>query len=167
MYGLPPGSPGYTPAGQGIGTGKSESNKILMIVGIVVGGVFLLGVLAVGCVVLVASGGSGKPTAREVCEKLVEQGIARNCRSATPRGMSASARDRYDFSLASLPSRTGTALTMSSRADYDRVVDLYRATAILTGPHRYGSARALVFVTLDEKASTSVGNRTRDVVDGL
>ncbi|HEX7601640.1 MAG TPA: hypothetical protein VF316_08550 [Polyangiaceae bacterium] len=49
----------------------------------------------------------------------------------------------------------------------DGHVTAYEAAAILAGPHRYGSAKALIFVQLSDKASLDVGKKARGIVDAL
>jgi hypothetical protein len=110
------------------------------------------------------------PTAGDICHKLEAAGVAAKCQVAS-RGdaglLAQAASDRVTFDLPSVPGKTGQVLGFRDAASYEQTVKGYEAAAILAGPHRYGSSKALIFVQMNSAASNDVGAKASAVVAGL
>ena len=107
------------------------------------------------------------PTASEVCKKLESAGVAKGCKQTVPSAMNARAKEEYVFDLIAPKGKTGHVLGFEKTDDYDATVKAYEAMAILAGSHRYGSAKARIFVQLNSEASLDTGKKAKAVVDGL
>jgi hypothetical protein len=117
--------------------------------------------------VLLSASCARQPSAAEVCAKLEAAGIARGCHEVKPGGISAGARERVDFDLVSVPGKGAGVMSYDSPEAYEACVKAHEAAAIIVGPHRYGSAKARIFVQMNEGASLEVGKKTRAIVEGL
>lgn len=123
---------------------------------------------AVGLVVTCACGTStAKPTAAEVCAKLEAAGIAKGCVEEKPTVINARASKMVAFDLVGTPGKRGHVLSFAAVDDYAATVEAYKAAAMLAGPHRYGSEKALIFVQFNDGASLDTGARAKSLVDGL
>jgi hypothetical protein len=117
------------------------------------------------CVLLVAC--SKGPTAADVCKKLETDGVARGCKQDKPAMISARAKEKYAFDLVSVPGKTGQVLSFERGDDFAATEKAMREAGMLAGPHRYGNAKARIFVQLNSDASLEVGNKTKAIVDAL
>jgi len=117
--------------------------------------------------VTATAGCGAKPTASEVCAKLVTVGVAQGCKQNVPTAMNARAKEEYVFDLVAPKGKTGHVLAFEKAEDYDATVKAYEAMAMLAGSHRYGSAKAQIFVQLNSEASLDTGKKARAVVDEL
>lgn len=115
----------------------------------------------------VALGCAPKPTAGDVCKRLVEAGVAANCRQEQPRALTALATEKFDFDLPSVPGKTGQVMSFKDARDYNDTSEKFRAAAVLAGPHRYGSEKALIFLQMNDTAPPALGAKAKAVVDGL
>lgn len=116
---------------------------------------------------LLAAGCAKTPSAADVCAKLVADGIASNCKEAKPVMISARAKTRVDFDLVHNAGKGGSVLDFAAADDYDATEKAYAAAAMLAGPHRYGNAKARVFVQMASEASLDDGKKAKAVVDAL
>lgn len=122
----------------------------------------------IGLLMLVtASGCAKKPTAMEVCQKIVASGVGANCRAAKPEGLGAAAAERADFDLPSVPGKTGGVMSFEKEALFTATEDSFAKAAMLAGPHRYGSKKALIFVQMNDKLSLENGQKVKAIVDAL
>lgn len=112
-------------------------------------------------------GCQAKPTAAEVCAKLESAGVAKNCKQNVPSAVNARAKEEYVFNLVAPAGKTGHVLAFDKADDYDATVKAYEAMAMLAGSHRYGSAKARIFVQFNSQASLDTGKKAKAVVDGL
>lgn len=119
----------------------------------------LVGTLVMGC--------TKKPTAMTVCQKIEATGVGKNCREGKPGGLGAAAIEDAAFDLPSVPGKGGAVMRFENEGAYDRTVDAFERAAMLAGPHRYGSKRALIFVQMNEGLSMEDGRKVRSVVDAL
>lgn len=126
-------------------------------------------VLLAVCVLVSGLGGckAARPTALEVCAKLVESGVAGGCKAEAPGGINVAAAEKAVFDLPSVPGETGQVLRFEKSSDYEATTKAYDAMAVLAGRHRYGSEKALIFVQLNSQASSEIGAKADAVVKGL
>lgn len=117
-------------------------------------------------IVLVAAC-SPKPTAADVCKKIEASGLASGCKEEKPGGLGASATERYVFDLPSVPGKGGQVLRFDREDAYTSTETSFTSAAALTGPHRYGSKKALVFVQANDGLSLEDGKKLKAIVDGL
>jgi hypothetical protein len=103
----------------------------------------------------------------EVCQKLQGAAVAANCRSANPAGLGAAAIENAEFDLPSVPGHGGAVMRFEKPESLDRTTDAFAAMAMLAGPHRYASRKALMFVQMNSDAPSDVGARAKAVVDAL
>jgi hypothetical protein len=108
---------------------------------------------------------AAKPSAMSVCTKLGAAGVATECKSESPSGLGAAARERVVFNIPG--GATGQVLAFDKSSDYDATVKAFDAAATLAGRHRYGSASALVFVQLNAETAQSLGTNAKLVVEEL
>lgn len=115
------------------------------------------------------SGCAAKPAASDVCKQIEGAGVAKpgTCKAETPAVMAARAKEKIAFDLAAVPGKTGQVLSFAKAEDYTATVKAFEAAAMLAGPHRYGSEKALIFVQLNDGASVDVGNKVKGLVAGL
>jgi hypothetical protein len=118
-------------------------------------------------VAMTGLGCQSKPTAADVCKKLERAGVAKGCKQSVPAAVNARAKEEYVFNLAAPAGKTGHVLSFEKDDDYDATVKAYEAMAMLAGSHRYGSAKARIFVQLNSGASLATGKKAKAVVDGL
>lgn len=123
-------------------------------------------VICVGIVLLLA-GCAKKPTAMEVCKKVEASGVGANCREGQPGGLGAAAVENAQFDLPSVAGKTGQVMRFDSEEFYANTETAYGNAAMLAGPHRYGSKKALIFVQANDGLSVENGKKLKDVVDGL
>lgn len=116
---------------------------------------------------IVLCGCAAKPSASDVCGKLVAAGIAANCKQGSPKMFTARAKTVFDFDLVSVKGKGGAVLDFERSDDFDATVKAFEGAAMLAGPHRYGSSKALIFVQMNDGASPAVGAKTKGVVDAL
>lgn len=122
-------------------------------------------VLVAGVVAL--SGCSKKPSAEEVCKKVVESGVGANCRSSQPGGLGAAAAEKFEFDLPSVPGKTGQILRFENEEKYTGAATSFAGAAALAGPHQYGSKKALIFVQANNGLTAPDGAKLKAVVDAL
>jgi hypothetical protein len=121
---------------------------------------FLAGLIfLVGC--------SRSVSALDVCHRLEAEGVARNCREDKPGGLASAAVEAAWFDLPSVKGKTGVVYRFDRADAYENTVAAFVAVAMLAGPHRYGSAKAQIFVQMNEGAPLYVGREAKAVVDGL
>jgi hypothetical protein len=77
------------------------------------------------------------------------------------------ASDYVVFDLPSVPGKTGQVLQFRNTSDYTEAVQDFETAAALTGPHRYGSAKARIYVQLNSGAPADAGTKAAAVVAGL
>lgn len=123
-------------------------------------------VLTIGAL-LGATACAKTPTAADVCKKLESDGIAKACKPDKPAMISGRAKEKYAFDLASVPGKTGQVLSFDRDDDFTATETAFREAGMLAGPHRYGNAKARIFVQLNDQASPEVGQKTKAVVNGL
>jgi len=116
---------------------------------------------------LSAVGCSSKPTAASVCEKIQAAGVGNNCREDKPMGLGASASEKASFDLPSVPGQGGQVLRFTNEEAYTMTENVFAGAAILAGPHRYGSRKALVFVQMNDELDVDKGQAVKAIVDGL
>lgn len=121
--------------------------------------VFALLALVFGC--------ASRPTASEVCKKIEGAGLGKNCRETSPKGLNARARHMVDFDLPSVPGKGAGVLEFEKDDDYEATVKAFEAAALLAGPHRYGNAKARIFVQANDKLGLAEGNKLRALIEGL
>jgi len=117
--------------------------------------------------IIVALGGCKKeppPTALSVCAQLEAAGVATNCRDKAPKGLGADALEAADFDLKSPEGKTGQVLSFRNQEDLDDTVKDFKKMKVLAGRHRYKAKSALIFVQLNEGASTSAGRITEELL---
>lgn len=102
-----------------------------------------------------------------VCKKIEAAGIGSNCREDKPGGLGAAAVERAELDLPSVPGKGGSVMRFDRESFYDSTVESYGNMAMLAGPHRYGSRKALIFVQVNEGLSLEDGKKLKAVVDAL
>jgi hypothetical protein len=115
---------------------------------------------------LSAFGCSKGPTALEFCQKLEGAGVATACHVAPPAGMSAAASETALFELKDLPEHDGIVCRFKDPAAYDKTEAAFAAES-WTGPHRFGSRKALVFVNLNSNTPSDIAAHAKELVDAL
>lgn len=115
----------------------------------------------------ISSAVAPKPTAKEVCEKLVAAGLGSNCKEVVPGGVNARASSKWDFDLKSPPGKGAGVMSFADADAYKNAVAAYEATAFFAGAHRYGNEKALIFVQMNSGASLEDGKKAKAIVDGL
>lgn len=109
-------------------------------------------------------------SAGDVCYKLEAAGVALKCQTGSKGALGLIARSASEyvtFDLPSVPGKTGQVLRFRNAADYAEAVQGFEAASMLVGPHRYGSAKALIFVQLSSATPADVGAKAAVVVAGL
>jgi hypothetical protein len=112
-------------------------------------------------------GCSKKPGAADVCKQIEASGVGANCRTSPPNGLSAGAAEKYEFDLPSVAGKTGQVLRFDSEEKFAATSDAFEKAAVLAGPHRYGSKKALVFVQANNGLSADDGAKIKGVVEAL
>lgn len=111
-------------------------------------------------------GCSNKPSAMSVCKELEAAGVGKNCHNATKRGLLG--RAARDAVVIDLPNgKTGGVLSFDDTDAFEATVSAYAKASIFMGRHRYGNAKALIFVNLDSESDDGAGNKAKRVVDEL
>ncbi|MFO0590324.1 MAG: hypothetical protein U0441_22470 [Polyangiaceae bacterium] len=116
---------------------------------------------------VLAAGCGTTPAAQDVCAKLEAAGVARGCHEVKAEVINARARTKYDFDLVHVPGEGGAVLDFAKDDDYETTVKMYEAAAMFAGPHRYGNAKARVFVQMNAGASLEEGKQVKALVEGL
>jgi hypothetical protein len=117
---------------------------------------------------LVVAAGCSKPvTSAAVCQQLVTAGVASNCRASTPKGLGARASEATEFDLPSVPGHGGQVFGFQKADDFDATSKSFESASVLAGPWRFGNAKALIFVQMNDGAKPDVGAKAKAVVDGL
>lgn len=106
-------------------------------------------------------------TAADACKKLEAAGVAANCHEEKPEMFAARAKQKYAFDLPSVPGKTGQVLSFADSDAYSATAKAFESAAMLAGPHRYGSEKALIFVQMNTGASLDTGKKAKAVVDAL
>jgi hypothetical protein len=117
-----------------------------------------------------AVGGCGaKPNPVDVCKSLEAAGVAKagTCKEDKPGMISARAQEMQSFELANVPGEGGQVLSFANADAYTATTTAFEKAAMLAGPHRYGSAKALIFVQMNAGASLEDGKKAKAVVDAL
>ncbi len=122
-----------------------------------------VGVLAA----LSAFGCARRPSALDVCQKLHAAGVASDCQNVPPTGLGAAATESVAFELTELPEHDGTVYRFENAVAYDKTVDAFAAAVALTGPNRYGSRKALIFVQVNSDAPSDIAANVKRLVEGL
>jgi hypothetical protein len=113
------------------------------------------------------TGCSKRPSAADVCKKLEASGVAASCRTDSPNGLGAAASEKVSFDLPSVPGKTGAVFGFASADSYKSTTGAFEGAAMLAGPHRYGSEKALIFVQMNSGATPDVGGKAKAVVEAL
>lgn len=108
-----------------------------------------------------------RPTAMEACKKLEATGAAASCREDKPGGLGAAAVEKAVFDLPGAAGKTGQVLRFDKDDAYAATEASFTGAALLAGPHRYGSKKALIFVQANESASLEDGKKLKAAVDAL
>ncbi len=124
-------------------------------------------VILAAAAAVVVGGCSSKPTAMSVCQKIEASGVGAKCHEEKPGGLGAAAVERAEFELPSVPGKGGSVLRFDREEFYTTTEDSYGKLAMVAGPHRYGSKKALVFVQMNEGLSLADGKKVKAIVDGL
>lgn len=106
-------------------------------------------------------------SAMDVCRKLEAAKVASGCREDKPVGMGAAAVDKAAFDLPSVQGKGGQVLRFDTADAYKQTRDAFEKTAILAGPHRYGSESKRILVQFNDGASLDVGKQAKAIVEGL
>lgn len=114
-----------------------------------------------------ASCSSSRPSASEVCAKIVAAGVASGCREAKPAGLGAAAVESVEFDLIGVPGKKGAVMRFDRESFFASTEEAFGKMAALAGPHRYGSRRALVFVQANSDLSLEDGKKIKAIVDSL
>ncbi len=125
---------------------------------------FEAGLIIVGC--LSSFGCTKRPSASEFCQKLEGVGVATGCHAVAPADLTAAAAETAVFELKDLPEHDGTVCRFADPAAYDNTVAAFEATP-WTGPYRFGSRKALVFVQLNSNTPSDIAGRVKQLVDAL
>lgn len=123
--------------------------------------------IVVTVMLTVLVGCAKKPTAMEACKKLEIAGVASGCHESKPEGLGSAAVERAEFSLPTVPDKGGSVYRFDKEDTYTSTVTAFEKVAMLAGPHRYGSAKTLLFLQMNEGASLEVGKRAKAVMDAL
>lgn len=130
-------------------------------------------VLAAGVLVAVAGcssssdASSDQVTPESVCAQIEEAGIGSNCVQGEGTGLNIAATDVWDFDLTSVPGEGGGIMLFDDADKYRRTVQAYADAEFLTGPHRYGSDSALIFVQMNEGLPADQGAKVKEIVGAL
>lgn len=116
---------------------------------------------------LVKSAGPTRPTAMQVCLKLIDAGVARGCAPGKPGGLGGGAVEQVVFDLPSVPGKTAQILRYDRDDAFEQADKAFLAAVLFVGPHRYGNAKARIFLQMNEGASMEVGQKAKAVIDGL
>jgi hypothetical protein len=101
------------------------------------------------------------------CKKLEAAGAAANCRAGQPKMLTALATEVAEFDLPGVAGKNGQVMSFKDSRDYNDTSEKFRAAAMLAGPHRYGSEKALIFAQLNDKAPPALGAKAKAVIDEL
>lgn len=119
-------------------------------------------------IAMVAMLGCSKgPSAMDVCKQIESSGVGSNCHAETPDGLGAGAKEAAAFDLVHVAGKGGQVLKFDDTDKFSKTVDAFDAAAMLAGPHRFGSKKALVFVQMNDGASADDGGKVRGVVSAL
>lgn len=110
---------------------------------------------------------SNKPSAMVVCQKIEAAGVGSGCREDKPGGLGAAAVERVEFDLPSVSGKKGAVMRFDREEFFSNTEDVYGKMALVAGPHRYGSKKALIFVQANEGLSLEDGKKLKAVVDAL
>ncbi len=124
-------------------------------------------IMSILVVLVTVAGCSSKPSAMSVCQKIQASGVGTNCREDKPGGLGAAAVEEAHFELPSVPGKGGAVLRFDRESFYDSTEESYGKAAMLAGPHRYGSRKALIFVQMNEGLDLTNGKKVKAIVDGL
>lgn len=105
--------------------------------------------------------------AKSICESLTSQGFGTNCKEDKPSGLGAAAWQNYVFDLPEPKGKTCQILTFKTDADYQATVKAFDGAATLAGPHRYGNAKARVFVQCNSGMPRDAGGKLEQAVLAL
>ncbi len=107
------------------------------------------------------------PTAKEAADKLAAAGILTNCKQAVPRALTARASEYWSCDLPSVPGKGASVLAFADDEAFEATVKAFEGAAMLAGAHRYGNAKARIFVQMNEGASLEIGQKTKAIVEAL
>ena len=110
---------------------------------------------------------SKPPTAKDVADKLTAAGVLANCKQEPPKGLNARASEYWNCELPSVPGKGAGVMIFADDDSYQATVKAFEAAALLAGSHRYGNAKARVFVQMNQDASLDVGNKAKAVVESF
>ncbi len=128
---------------------------------IAIGSVGLLAtVLLVGC-------GGGGVTAEAACKKIEAAGIAKGCKEVKPEGLNARAASKWDGELVAVPGKMVGAMSFTDDEGFQATTKAFEGAAMLAGPHRYGNAKARIFVQANSGLSLEEGKKLKALVEGL
>lgn len=128
--------------------------------------------LVIAAVSLTLMIGCSKPKATDVCHEIEKSSVGANCRAGTPGGVNATASERIDFDLPSVKGKDGkpeegSVFSFANDEAYTSTERAYAGLAALAGPHRYGNAKARIFVQMNSGLSAENGQKVKAIVDGL
>ena len=115
---------------------------------------------------LSAVGCTKHSSAVEVCHKLEGAGVATGCHGIPPTGVGAGAAETAQFELTEMPEHEGTVYRFEDGAAYDKTAAALDA-ATRTGPHPFGSRKALIFVQLNSNTPSDIAAHVRTLVEAL
>lgn len=124
-------------------------------------------IIVLAAVIATVAGCKGKPSGTDVCKRIEATGVGANCREGKPGGLGAAAVERVEFDLPSVPGEGGSVMRFDRESFYESTEEAYGKAAMLAGPHRYGSKKALIFVQMNQGLSMDEGRKVKAVVDGL
>jgi hypothetical protein len=106
-------------------------------------------------------------SAKAICEALTSKGFGTNCTEDKPGGLGAAAWERYAFDLPDPKGKTCQILTFKTDADFQATLKAFDGAAALAGPHRYGNAKARVFVQCNSDMPRDAGSKLEQAVAEL
>jgi hypothetical protein len=107
------------------------------------------------------------PTPKGVADKLTAEGILTNCTQAQPKAFTARASEVWSCDLPSVPGKGANVMGFADDAAYEATVKAFEGAALLAGGHRYGNAKARIFVQMNQDAPLEIGQKTKGIIDGL
>lgn len=105
--------------------------------------------------------------AKAVCDKLAAAGFGSGCKQTEPHGLASAAWLAYDLELVEPKGKTCGVFSFKRTTDFDATTKAFDKAAALAGPHRYGNAKALVFVQCNKGMERSKGEELEKVISSL
>lgn len=118
-------------------------------------------------IAVVLLGCASKPSASDVCAKIQAAGIGAKCHEGERKMLTSRAAHKVDFDLVHVAGKQGAVMSFEKAEDYDATVKAFEQAAMLAGPHRYGNAKALIFVQANDGLKADEGAKLKAIVDAL